>query len=89
LVSETNRHIRQALSLARELLAVADEGDMARTDDGCGVLFGVMRDCAYRIRAEAERERDEHKLRGTWEGEAPNTVDPRRASREKVKTSVL
>jgi hypothetical protein len=78
---------------------------MARTDDGCGVLFGVMRDCAYHIRAEAERERDEHELRGEWnEQGASSTERPDRLAKgngdhparpgavrntEKAKSSVL
>jgi len=53
--------------MARELMALADEGDADRQDDGCGVLYGVLRDCAYQIRAEAEREREAHKAKGTWD----------------------
>lgn len=62
-----NEHIREALRMARELMALADEGDADRQDDGCGVLYGVVRDCAYQIRAEAEREREAHKAKGTWD----------------------
>lgn len=64
-----NENIRLALKLARELMLLADEGDAQRGDDGCGVLCGVIRDCAYRIRAEAEREREAHRLSGVWTAE--------------------
>jgi len=57
---ECDQHIRRTLALAKELLAVADKGDEVRKDVGCGVLFGTIRDCAYKIRALAESELVEH-----------------------------
>jgi hypothetical protein len=63
----SNRHIKQALELARRLIILADEGEADCVDDGCIVLYSVIRDCAYKIRSEAERERDMHKARGVWE----------------------
>ena len=48
------------------MLILADMGDLDSEDDGCRVLYGVVRDCAYKIRAQAERERDAHKIRGIW-----------------------
>jgi hypothetical protein len=30
------------------------------------VLYGIVRDCAYHIRTEAERERESHKAKGNW-----------------------
>jgi len=36
-------------------------------DDGCRVLYGIVRDCAYKIRAQAECEREAHKIRGIWD----------------------
>jgi hypothetical protein len=62
-----NNHIRKALEAVKTLMVLADEGEAASTDDGCVVLYSVVRDCAYKIRAEAERERDAHKARGQWE----------------------
>ena len=53
--------------MARELTTLADEGALQSDDDGCLLLFDVIRDCAYRIRAQAERERAEHKAAGIWE----------------------
>jgi len=57
---ECNQHIRRALTFADDLLSLADEGDEVRQDVGCGVLFGTIRDCAYKIRALAESELLEH-----------------------------
>ena len=64
---ECNDNIRRALKTATELVILADEGEAAMQDDGCGVLYGVVRDCAYKVRAEAERERDAHKAKGAWD----------------------
>ena len=62
-----NDNIRRALEMSKGLIILADNGEMAMEDDGCGVLYGVVRDCAYRIRAEAEREREAHKAKGAWD----------------------
>ena len=61
-----NKNVLDALEMARKLIALAERGDACCPDDGCAVLFGVIRDCAYKIRAEAERERDVHIARGIW-----------------------
>ncbi len=72
-----NEHIREALELARQLIVLADEGDLDSEDDGCRVLYGVVRDCAYTIRAQASREREVHRSAGEWNevaGREPRTL---------------
>ena len=64
---ECNEHIRKAIEHARQMTLLADEGEAKSEDDGCVVLYGIIRDCAYKIRATAEREREAHKARGIWE----------------------
>ena len=49
--------------LAAELVVLADSGDENRDDDGCGILFGVVRDSAYKIRKLAQRELVVHSSR--------------------------
>ena len=66
----SNQYIRQALEFARRLTVLADKGEEASTDTGCAVLYCVVRDCAYKIRASAEREREAHRQSGRWEGGA-------------------
>ena len=66
MASACNEHIVEVLKMARQLLILADMGDLDSEDDGCRVLYGVVRDCAYKIRAQAERERDAHKMKGVW-----------------------
>jgi hypothetical protein len=67
MASACNEHIVEVLQIARQLLILADMGDLDSEDDGCRVLYGVVRDCAYKIRAQAERERNAHKIRGIWD----------------------
>ena len=64
---ECNLNIREALDMAKQLNILADKGDLDSEDDGCRVLYGVIRDCAYKIRAQAERERESHRSKGKWD----------------------
>ena len=58
--------IKKVLGLAEEMLAISDEGDAVREDTKCGVLYGILRDSAYRIKRLAEEERDAHIKKGWW-----------------------
>lgn len=64
-----NDVIRNAIDLAHRMAELADEGDLVREDAGCGVLFGVMRDSAFKIRRLAEEERESHMRKGWWRRE--------------------
>jgi hypothetical protein len=59
-------NIRKTLELADRMVEVADSGDWVREDVGCGVLYGVLRDSAFKIRKLAEAERDAHIQKGWW-----------------------
>lgn len=48
------------------MLNLADKGDAVREDDGCGILYGVVRDAAFKIRKLAEAERQAHIKKGWW-----------------------
>ena len=48
------------------MLELADQGDDAREDPGCGVLYGIVRDSAYKIKQTAEAERVTHIKKGWW-----------------------
>jgi hypothetical protein len=64
---DRNECIREALRLAKALSDLADEGEALEvSDDGCAVMCGVIRDCAYKIRRRAEQEREDHRMRGVW-----------------------
>jgi len=61
--NRSDMYIERALKSATELLAIANEADAQRDDDGCGIFFGVVRDCAYKILRQAEYERQAHSMR--------------------------
>lgn len=63
-----NQHIIDAMELARKLTILADEGETDAEDNSCVVLYGIIRDCAYKIRQQAEHERELHVARGRWDG---------------------
>ncbi len=64
-----DRMIKKTLELAEEMLRVADDGDALREDPSCGVLYGVVRDSAFRIKKLAEKEREAHIKKGLWKEE--------------------
>jgi hypothetical protein len=49
-------HLEKAHELAEQLLRLADQGDAEREDVGCGIVFGALRDCGYKIRALVDKE---------------------------------
>ncbi len=62
-----NDVIKKSIEISKEILELSDLGDQLRQDDGCGVLFGVMRDCAYKIKALAEEEKQRHIDKSKWD----------------------
>ena len=61
-----DEHIRQTLELVEGMLRLAEKGDASREDVGCGVLYGVLRDSAYKIQKLAFDEREAHIRKGWW-----------------------
>lgn len=59
-----DQNLLRTIRLAKEMIALADEGDRDRGDDSCGILYSVLRDAAYRIRDLAERELEKHERAG-------------------------
>jgi hypothetical protein len=62
-----NANLKRILELTREMLALADEGDRDRDDDTCGIIYGILRDDAYRLRSLAEEECRKHAARKRWD----------------------
>ena len=71
----SNEIIKRTLQLTEKMVELADLGDGARDDVGCGVLYGFLRDSAFKIRKLAEQEKEEHIRRGAW----PETKETRKA----------
>lgn len=66
--------IAEVLQASGQLLELAATGEHGDTDDSCAVLSGVVRDCAYRIRARAALEREIHRSMGTWDEDTERFV---------------
>lgn len=64
---QANENLIRTLRMTREMLALADEGDRDRLDDSCGIIYGILRDTAYRLRKLAESECERHRAAGRWE----------------------
>ena len=56
--------LTKTLELAEEILALSDKGDDVREDDGCGILYGVLRDSAFNIGKLAVAEKESHMKKG-------------------------
>lgn len=64
-----NFHIVKTLQLTEEMLLLADRGEADREDNGCGILYGILRDSAYKLRKLAEEEKRNHVRKGWWDPE--------------------
>jgi hypothetical protein len=65
-VKRCNHNIKKTLNLVDEMIRVADKGDIEREDNGCGILYGVLRDSAYKVKKLAEQEKEKHIDKGWW-----------------------
>jgi hypothetical protein len=65
--SPDNENLRRALRLTRVMLSLADEGERDHKDPACAILFGTLRDMAYKLRRAAEEECDKHRRTGRWD----------------------
>lgn len=81
-----NGNIREALSLAGRLCRLADKGETECLDDGCAVLFGVVRDCGYTIMHRAQKEREDHVAHGRWRDVPPRRGGTATRGGRKMKT---
>ena len=62
----SNENIQRIIEESSKLLQLADKGDGDRDDESCGVLYGIVRDSAYKMKSQAEQEREKHRKKGTW-----------------------
>ena len=68
-MKDYNENVDSMVSLADEMIELADKGLAECHDENCVSLFGLAKDCAYRIRMVAEREsRVHHEKFGHLEG---------------------
>ncbi len=55
-----DNNLNELIKLCYEMLELADHGDKIRLDAGCGVVYGTLRDTAYKLRKMAEKELTQH-----------------------------
>ena len=60
-------NIKKTLALVEKMITLADTGDIDREDVGCGILYGILRDSAFKIKKIAELEKENHIKKGWWE----------------------
>ena len=65
-----NHNIKKTLNIVDEMIRIADMGDIEREDNGCGILYGVLRDSAYKVKKLAEQEKEKHIEKGWWTEES-------------------
>ncbi len=58
--------IKKTLKIVEDMISLAEQGDADREDDGCGILYGVLLDSAYKIKQIAEAEKEKHIKKGWW-----------------------
>jgi|GEM_PF-850908 len=68
-MTEINRKIIHVLELSNELLEVGNDGIECQVDNSCGILFGILRDCAFRLQQLAEKEIELHQQNGLFDDE--------------------
>ncbi len=57
---EIDENLKKLIALCGEMLQLADRGDAERTDAGCGIVYGTLRDSAYKMRRMAKTELQKH-----------------------------
>ena len=62
-------NLKATLHIADRMIELANKGDEDREDNGCGILYGVLRDAAYRVKRLAEDEKEKHIKKGWWKEE--------------------
>ncbi len=64
MTTKQNNNIEKTLKLVEDLKKLADKGQSESKDYGCAMLYGVIRDCAYKIGGYATREQSIHEVKG-------------------------
>ncbi|MBF0377810.1 MAG: hypothetical protein HQK72_10050 [Desulfamplus sp.] len=66
LKKECDINIEKTLELADEMIFLARQGDEAREDSGCGVLYGTLLDSGFKLKQLALKEKQAHIDKGWW-----------------------
>ena len=66
-MKQFNENLRRLIRLTKEMSALADEGDRDRKDGSCGIIYGILRDSAHKLRKIAQAECQSHREHNTWD----------------------
>lgn len=66
-----DQNIQRTIQLTQDMIRLADQGDADREDTGCGILYGMLRDSAYKLWRMAEEEKKRHQEKGWWSQNCP------------------
>jgi len=66
-VKPCDKNIKDTIQLVEDMIDLANKGDLEREDTGCGILYGVLLDCAYKLKKLAETEKQNHIRKGWWQ----------------------
>jgi hypothetical protein len=55
-----DKNLKSTLQLTDKMIKLANKGDVEREDTGCGILYGVLLDSAYKLKKLAECEKQRH-----------------------------
>ncbi len=64
-----DKNLRAILQLTDAMIELAIKGDADREDTGCGILYGILLDSAYKLKNYAEKEKQAHIKKGWWKKE--------------------
>ena len=59
-----DKNLKSTLQLTEKMIELANKGDAEREDTGCGILYGVLLDSAYKLKKLAECEKQRHIQKG-------------------------
>ena len=59
-----DKNIESTLQIAAKMIKLAELGNAEREDAGCGILYGVLLDSAYKLKRLAEKEKENHLNKG-------------------------
>jgi len=68
-VRPCDRNIKRTLQLTDIMIELAEIGNAEREDTGCGILYGVLLDSAYKLKRLAEEEKERHIKKGWWKND--------------------
>ncbi len=65
-MKQCDRTIKETIKLVEKMLSLAERGEQVMEDNGCAILYGVLRDSGYKIKKLAEQEKQAHIKKGWW-----------------------